>query len=208
MSVLLQRIDDGVMHITLNRPEALNALNLELKHELGAAIRAIADNDAARAVVLTGAGRAFCAGGDITEMDPTTPPLAVRTPATASAARGLYSAGHTGKAGDCCRQRTRPRCRTGAGPGLRHHTCGTERNSVVRVRASRSLRRLGDGILPASPSGNWARERTPFHRPPGSLQPKPRSWRWSKVSSQMTDCSRRPASSPQPSRGVPAWRSG
>lgn len=79
MGVLLQRIDDGVMHITLNRPEALNALNLELKHELGAAIRAIADNDAARAVVLTGAGRAFCAGGDITEMDPSTPPLAVRS---------------------------------------------------------------------------------------------------------------------------------
>lgn len=53
--------------ITMNRPEALNALSLQLSKDLRSAIeQAIADQ--ARAVVLTGAGRAFCSGGDLREM--------------------------------------------------------------------------------------------------------------------------------------------
>jgi 2-(1,2-epoxy-1,2-dihydrophenyl)acetyl-CoA isomerase len=60
-------LDENVAVITLNRPEALNALSLGLTRDLNAAIgRAIGDN--CRAVVLTGAGRAFCAGGDLREM--------------------------------------------------------------------------------------------------------------------------------------------
>ena len=52
---------------TMNRPDALNALSLQLTTDLRSAIeRAIADK--ARAVVLTGAGRAFCSGGDLREM--------------------------------------------------------------------------------------------------------------------------------------------
>ena len=53
--------------ITFNRPEALNALSLQLTQDLGAAIRQ-AIRDGARAVVLTGEGRAFCSGGDLREM--------------------------------------------------------------------------------------------------------------------------------------------
>ena len=53
--------------ITLNRPAALNALSLQLTKDLNAAIKkAIADK--ARAVILTGEGRAFCSGGDLREM--------------------------------------------------------------------------------------------------------------------------------------------
>ncbi len=53
--------------ITFNRPEALNALSLQLTKDLLAAIqKAISDN--VRAVVLTGEGRAFCSGGDLREM--------------------------------------------------------------------------------------------------------------------------------------------
>jgi 2-(1,2-epoxy-1,2-dihydrophenyl)acetyl-CoA isomerase len=58
---------DEVAIITLNRPEALNALSLQLTQDLGAAIRRATD-EKARAVVLTGAGRAFCSGGDLREM--------------------------------------------------------------------------------------------------------------------------------------------
>jgi 2-(1,2-epoxy-1,2-dihydrophenyl)acetyl-CoA isomerase len=53
--------------ITLNRPEALNALDLALVQALRDAATSLAGDDTVRCVVLTGAGRAFCAGGDIRE---------------------------------------------------------------------------------------------------------------------------------------------
>jgi Enoyl-CoA hydratase/carnithine racemase len=60
-------LQDAVAIITMNRPEALNALSLQLTRDLRAAIeRAVSDK--ARAVVLTGEGRAFCSGGDLREM--------------------------------------------------------------------------------------------------------------------------------------------
>jgi 2-(1,2-epoxy-1,2-dihydrophenyl)acetyl-CoA isomerase len=63
-------LDDGLATIVLNRPEALNALNLQLKEELADVLRSVADAAEVRAVLLTGAGRAFSTGGDIKEMDP------------------------------------------------------------------------------------------------------------------------------------------
>ena len=59
--------NESVAIITMNRPEALNALSLQLTKDLRAAIeKAVADK--ARAVILTGEGRAFCSGGDLREM--------------------------------------------------------------------------------------------------------------------------------------------
>ena len=58
---------DAVCVITLNRPESLNALTLEVANEFKAAV-ADARDRGTRAIVLTGAGRAFCAGGDLREM--------------------------------------------------------------------------------------------------------------------------------------------
>src|SRR3989441_9537745 len=64
-TLVLESREAGVATLTLNRPERLNALNTELGAALVAALaRAAADRDV-RVVVLTGAGRAFCAGGDI-----------------------------------------------------------------------------------------------------------------------------------------------
>jgi len=60
-------IDDGVATVTLNRPEALNALDTATKDGLLAALRAARDDAAVRSVVLTGAGRAFSAGQDLRE---------------------------------------------------------------------------------------------------------------------------------------------
>ncbi|MCA1638708.1 MAG: enoyl-CoA hydratase/isomerase family protein [Acidobacteria bacterium] len=61
------KLQDRAAIITMNRPDALNALSLQLTKDLGESIRK-AISDEARAVVLTGAGRAFCSGGDLREM--------------------------------------------------------------------------------------------------------------------------------------------
>lgn len=63
--LVLERLEDGVLTLTLNRPERLNALNPPLMRALTDAIKSAAVNHHARVVVLTGAGKAFCAGGDI-----------------------------------------------------------------------------------------------------------------------------------------------
>lgn len=57
----------GVATVTLNRPGALNSLTVELKEALLDAVRQVAADPAVRAVVLTGAGRGFCAGQDLRE---------------------------------------------------------------------------------------------------------------------------------------------
>lgn len=62
---LTTRIEDNVGIITLNRPEKLNALSWELAEELATVFYRWRYVDEVRAIVLTGAGRAFCAGGDI-----------------------------------------------------------------------------------------------------------------------------------------------
>ena len=62
---LLVEDAEGVRTITLNRPEALNALNETMKDELAAVLKATERDAAVRCVVLTGAGRAFCAGQDL-----------------------------------------------------------------------------------------------------------------------------------------------
>jgi 2-(1,2-epoxy-1,2-dihydrophenyl)acetyl-CoA isomerase len=56
---------DGVATITLDRPDAFNALNLALGKELLSAVLEVDEDPAVRCVVLTGAGRAFCGGGDV-----------------------------------------------------------------------------------------------------------------------------------------------
>lgn len=61
----LYEVSDGVATITLNRPERLNALTFEVYRELTDTFAALRDERAARVVVITGAGRAFCSGGDV-----------------------------------------------------------------------------------------------------------------------------------------------
>ena len=62
---LLYAVDDGVATIALNRPDKLNAFTAQMRDELIAAFDLTDADDAVRAVVITGAGRAFCAGADL-----------------------------------------------------------------------------------------------------------------------------------------------
>ena len=59
--------DGGVLTITLNRPDVLNAFNAAMHQALGGALKEAARDAEIRAVVLTGAGRGFCVGQDLTE---------------------------------------------------------------------------------------------------------------------------------------------
>jgi 2-(1,2-epoxy-1,2-dihydrophenyl)acetyl-CoA isomerase len=77
-AVLLDISDGGVAVVTLNRPDAMNAINNDLKIELLDAMRQVAHDSAVKAVVLTGAGRAFCAGGDVKEMGGSRAPVEMR----------------------------------------------------------------------------------------------------------------------------------
>ena len=67
MSPILVSQDAGVLTITLNRPDKLNAFNPEMHQLLRKALEQALDQAAIRAVLLTGAGRAFCAGQDLSE---------------------------------------------------------------------------------------------------------------------------------------------
>ena len=67
MSILITH-DDGVATVLLNRADKLNALSGEMYHDLADAFAELNTDDSVRAVVLTGAGRAFCAGGDVGTM--------------------------------------------------------------------------------------------------------------------------------------------
>ncbi|QNP65153.1 enoyl-CoA hydratase/isomerase family protein [Streptomyces genisteinicus] len=64
---VLYDVTDGLATITINRPEAMNAMNVAAKEALRDAARAAADDSAVRAVLLTATGKAFCVGQDLKE---------------------------------------------------------------------------------------------------------------------------------------------
>lgn len=68
MSDLLEKIENGVAILTMNRPESLNALSGEMMEAMSEAVPRLAEDPAVKVIVLTGAGRGFCAGGDVKGM--------------------------------------------------------------------------------------------------------------------------------------------
>ena len=87
-TTLLVDTSDGVRTITLNRPDVLNSFNLEMAQACADAFRACATDDSVRAVILTGAGRAFSAGQDLTAA---TPPAGQPFPDLAGIIRATYT---------------------------------------------------------------------------------------------------------------------
>lgn len=71
---VLQSMSGGVLTLTLNRPEALNSLNRALMQQFRDALASAAADESVRALIITGAGRGFCAGADLIEQ-PATPPV-------------------------------------------------------------------------------------------------------------------------------------
>ena len=69
MSVVQSTIADGIGRITLNRPERMNAISTELARELERALGEVSRDAAVNVVVIRGAGKNFCAGGDVAEVE-------------------------------------------------------------------------------------------------------------------------------------------
>jgi enoyl-CoA hydratase/carnithine racemase len=67
-SLLMHKVDGGVATLTLNRPDQFNSLSEELLAELQQALEEVAKEQSVRAVVIAGAGKAFCAGHDLKQM--------------------------------------------------------------------------------------------------------------------------------------------
>lgn len=87
MKTLDYRVEDGVATLTLNRPESKNALDPVMADELGELLASIRADDAVRVLVVTGAGGAFCAGGDVKAMGQGGP----RTPEQRRAGMARYA---------------------------------------------------------------------------------------------------------------------
>jgi 2-(1,2-epoxy-1,2-dihydrophenyl)acetyl-CoA isomerase len=64
---IIVEIEGSIAILTLNRPDKLNCLNAAILHEMVKALKELADNENVKALILTGAGRAFCSGADLTE---------------------------------------------------------------------------------------------------------------------------------------------
>jgi len=96
---ILYRVDEGVAVITLNRPERLNAWRAEMDQDVRTAMRAAVADSEVRVIVLTGAGRGFCAGADMNTL--------TSIQSDAAAAAGATRAGEVfdpAARGDFCKQ--------------------------------------------------------------------------------------------------------
>src|SRR5258708_18730169 len=80
--IVLQKLDSGLLTITMNRPDRRNALNPEMTLGLVAAARRAAEDHEVRAVLLKGAGGTFCVGGDVKSMAEGRAPLPVEAQMT------------------------------------------------------------------------------------------------------------------------------
>ena len=87
MNTLVYAVEDGVATLTLNRPESKNAISPEMADELGELLARIRADEAVRVLVVTGAGGAFCAGGDVKAMGEGGP----RTPEQRRAGMARYT---------------------------------------------------------------------------------------------------------------------
>jgi 2-(1,2-epoxy-1,2-dihydrophenyl)acetyl-CoA isomerase len=83
-SVKLDIMDTGVALLTLNRPETMNSVDEQFCLDVQAACKAVADDDAARVMIITGAGKGWSSGGDISMLNAIKDPVSAKTTYDAS----------------------------------------------------------------------------------------------------------------------------
>src|SRR3990167_667599 len=171
---LLYTVDDGIATVTLNRPEKMNAFTTQMRDDLVAVFDETDANDDVRVVIITGAGRAFCAGADLSSGGKT-----FDYASRGESARDKY------KVGDVSRRRrdqhaahlqepqTRDRRDQRRGGRRRHddtdadgHPHGQPRRTLrLRVRAPRHHARGGIHLVPVATGGHADGAGMVLHRP-------------------------------------------
>ena len=144
MRVVVEPVADGVSAVWLNRPDRLNALDFGLVAELHDALDVVSGDDSCKVVILSGAGRAFCAGLDLTDWG-TVPAAGTRphAPAVSGAARTVQR-----RAG--VMQRTRAIVDSpGSVPYGRRLSTPRRRNTMATKVAINGFGRIGRCVLRA-----------------------------------------------------------
>ena len=77
-TIIYEKTAAGVAHLSLNRPRRRNAYSVAMRDDLAEALAAVAEDDEARALLITGQGPAFCAGADLTEFGTAPSPVLAR----------------------------------------------------------------------------------------------------------------------------------
>ena len=172
---LRQEIDGALALLTLDRPEKRNALSIELRFALADALDALAADDAVHAVLLTGAGPAFCAGMDVTQFGGD---RAHKEQLLESSARCFDSRRPLPQAARRLRQRPGDRGRLRARAAVRRAHRGARgahglprdrppHPAVVRRGARRAARGARARAVPDRPPAHRRRGRAPRRRRPG-----------------------------------------
>ncbi len=164
---LLFELKDGVATLTLNRPERLNALGDTLRDDLHDAILKCSDNPEVRVIVITGAGKGFCSGGDVKAMNEAKEGRRERPLGREDRAQSRPdAAGHAGCAAADHRrhQRRGGRRRDEPGAGLRHPHRLDGGEVLAGLRASAACTRTGAAPTSCPASSAWP-------RPPSSSSP-------------------------------------
>ena len=159
--VLLIERDAGVVTLTLNRPNAMNALSRELRVALVDAFTTLEFDPDARVVILTGAGRAFCAGLDLKELGRGAGPLGAGSGEEPNVIKAIASFARADHRRD---QRRGGHRRLRAGAGLRRAD-RLERGALRRyTRACRHHARLGPVAEALARDRDLARQGALAHR--------------------------------------------
>ena len=182
---ILYGVDDFVATITLNRPDKLNAWTSEMDGDVRAAIERAAADDSVRAIVITGAGRGFCAGADMSRLSRLS---AGETPHAIVGGNGgkpgqlraeIQLPARRAEADLCRHQRPDRRHRRLHHPVLRLPLHGGRRQVDHGLRQTRADRRARLVLDAAASYRTDERARSPLLRPHGRRPPRRSGSAWS-----------------------------
>ncbi len=178
MKTMSLEIDGQIGTLTLDRPDAFNAMSPEMILEMTTIFGWLADRSGLRALILTGTGKAFCAGGDVNTFrdgvrsEEVDLPSEVRRGAEALH-QAIVDLRQDPLPGDRRRQRPRRRRRLLAGPRLRHPDRLRDRLLRLRLRPDRGLAGRRHDLLPAARRRPEPSARAAARRPEHERQPTP-----------------------------------
>ncbi len=146
---ILSAVEQGVMTITLNRPDRLNSFNDLMHHQLAECLKQAERDDGVRCLLITGAGRGFCAGRDLNDrnVDPSGPPPDLGMSVERFTTR-WYAVWRRCRNRSSARLTAWPPARALPGAGLRY-------------RAGRAFGQICDGVQQARPGAGLRRQLVP-----------------------------------------------